>query len=146
MSINWSGVIPALTTKFNSNDILDLHMFEKNLHAQIDAGVNGVIIGGSLGEASTLTTGEKEALVKLSVETCGGKIPVLLNIAEGSTGQTKPVFKTFLNYSLRSAIEVVNCLIIARRRDYITEIKFKPLYDDHEVLVKMITSLRNSLG
>jgi dihydrodipicolinate synthase/N-acetylneuraminate lyase len=85
MSINWSGVIPALTTKFNSNDILDLHMFEKNLHAQIDAGVNGVIIGGSLGEASTLTTGEKEALVKLSVETCGGKIPVLLNIAEGST-------------------------------------------------------------
>jgi dihydrodipicolinate synthase/N-acetylneuraminate lyase len=85
MSINWSGVIPALTTKFNSNDTLDLHMFEKNLHAQIDAGVNGVIIGGSLGEASTLTTGEKEALVKLSVETCAGKIPVLLNIAEGST-------------------------------------------------------------
>src|ERR1700722_3042783 len=85
MSINWSGVIPALTTKFNSNDTLDLHMFEKNLHAQIDAGVNGVIIGGSLGEASTLTTGEKEALVKLSVETCVGKIPVLLNIAEGST-------------------------------------------------------------
>jgi 1-pyrroline-4-hydroxy-2-carboxylate deaminase len=85
MSINWSGVIPALTTKFNSNDSLDLHMFEKNLHAQIDAGVNGVIIGGSLGEASTLTTGEKEALVKLSVETCAGKIPVLLNIAEGST-------------------------------------------------------------
>ncbi|HLY71494.1 MAG TPA: dihydrodipicolinate synthase family protein, partial [Puia sp.] len=44
-----------------------------------------VIIGGSLGEASTLTTGEKEALVKLSVETSAGKIPVLLNIAEGST-------------------------------------------------------------
>jgi 1-pyrroline-4-hydroxy-2-carboxylate deaminase len=85
MGINWSGVIPALTTKFNSNDTLDLHMFEKNLHAQIDAGVNGIIIGGSLGEASTLTTDEKEALVKLSVETCTGKIPVLLNIAEGST-------------------------------------------------------------
>src|ERR1700753_3194771 len=70
---------------------------------------------------------------------------VVLNIAEGSTGQTKPVFKTFLGYSLRSAIEVVNCLIIARRRDYIAEMKFKPLYDEHEVLVKMITSLRNSL-
>src|ERR1700679_2368883 len=70
---------------------------------------------------------------------------VVLNIAEGSTGQTKPVFKTFLGYSLRSAIEVVNCLIIARRRDYITEIKFKPLYDEYEVLVKMITALRNSL-
>ena len=54
---------------------------------------------------------------------------VVLNIAEGSTGQTKPVFKTFLGYSLRSAIEVVGCLIIARRREYISEIVFKPLYD-----------------
>ena len=85
MSINWSGVIPALTTKFKDNDTLDLYMFEKNLQAQIDAGVNGVIIGGSLGEASTLTTSEKETLVKLSVQATAGKIPVLLNIAEGST-------------------------------------------------------------
>src|ERR1700689_2119858 len=85
MSINWSGVIPALTTKFNDNDTLDLHMFEKNLQAQIDAGVNGVIIGGSLGEASTLAISEKETLVKLSVEVTAEKIPVLLNIAEGST-------------------------------------------------------------
>jgi len=70
---------------------------------------------------------------------------VVLNIAEGSTGQTKPVFKTFLNYALRSGIEVVSCLIIARRRDYITDINFKQLYGEHEVLVKMITALRNSL-
>lgn len=41
---------------------------------------------------------------------------VVLNIAEGSTGQTKPVFKTFLSYSLRSAIEVVSCLFIAKSR------------------------------
>ena len=32
---------------------------------------------------------------------------VVLNIAEGSTGQTKPEFKRFLGMSLRSAIEVV---------------------------------------
>jgi len=70
---------------------------------------------------------------------------VVLNIAEGSTGQTKPVFKTFLNYSLRSAIEVVSCLIIAKRRDYIAEETFSSLYDEYEVLVKMITSLRNSI-
>ena len=70
---------------------------------------------------------------------------VVVNIAEGSTGQTKPVFKNFLNYSLRSAIEVVSCLIMAKRRDYIADVNFKHLYDEHEILVKMITSLRNSL-
>jgi dihydrodipicolinate synthase/N-acetylneuraminate lyase len=85
--IEWSGVIPALTTKFNPDDTLDLHMFEINLQAQIDAGVNGVIIGGSLGEASTLTSAEKEALVKSSLKKAEGKIPVILNIAEGSTRQ-----------------------------------------------------------
>lgn len=70
---------------------------------------------------------------------------VVLNIAEGSTGQTKPVFKNFLNYSLRSAIEVVNCLIIAHRRQYIEQEIFENLYSAHEQLVKMITALRNSL-
>src|ERR1700742_4293621 len=70
---------------------------------------------------------------------------VVLNIAEGSTGQTKPVFKNFLNYALRSAIEVVNCLIVAKRRQYIDEAIFNDLYLNYEQLVKMITALRNSL-
>lgn len=85
MNINWNGVFPALTTKFTPDDALDLRMFETNLIAQVEAGVNGVIVGGSLGEASVLTTAEKEALVKFSVEKVEGRIPVLLNIAEGST-------------------------------------------------------------
>lgn len=69
---------------------------------------------------------------------------VVLNIAEGSTGQTKAVFKVFLAYSLRSAVEVVSCLFIAKRRNYITEDQFKPLYLEYESLVKMITALKNS--
>jgi len=70
---------------------------------------------------------------------------VVLNIAEGSTGQSKAVFKVFLNYALRSAVEVVSCLFIARRRNYLTGTQFRHLYDEYEVLVKMITSLRNSI-
>lgn len=69
---------------------------------------------------------------------------VVLNIAEGSTGQTKAVFKVFLSYSLRSAIEVVSCLFIAKRRGYIDEPTFKTLYDNYESVVKMITALKNS--
>ena len=45
---------------------------------------------------------------------------VVLNIAEGSTWQSKLEFIRFLNYSLRSAIEVVSCLFIAKRRSYIS--------------------------
>lgn len=85
MSINWSGVFPALTTKFTTDDQLDLPLFEKNLQAQLAAGVNGIVLGGTLGEASVLTTTEKEQLIKYAVEKCAGKVPVVLNIAEGST-------------------------------------------------------------
>ncbi len=85
MSIEWKGVFPALTTKFTDDDKLDFSLFEKNLQVQLAAGVNGIILGGTLGEASVLTTTEKEQLVKFTVEKCEGKVPVLLNIAEGST-------------------------------------------------------------
>ena len=85
MSINWTGVFPALTTKFTVDDKLDLSLFEKNLNAQLEAGVNGIVLGGTLGEASVLTTAEKETLVKFAVSACAGKVPVVLNIAEGST-------------------------------------------------------------
>ena len=84
MSISWKGVFPAFTTKFTANDTLDLALFEKGLQSQLDAGVDGIVLGGSLGEASTLTTEEKETLVKLAIE-MAGPVPVVLNIAEGAT-------------------------------------------------------------
>jgi 4-hydroxy-tetrahydrodipicolinate synthase len=85
MSFEWKGVFPALTTKFTSNDELDLPLFEKNLQAQLAAGVHGIVLGGTLGEASVLITEEKETLVRFAVEKVAGKIPVVINIAEGST-------------------------------------------------------------
>ena len=85
MNFEWTGVFPALTTKFTADDKLDFPLFEKNLKAQLDAGVKGVVLGGTLGEASVLTTTEKEQLIKFAVEKCSGKVPVILNIAEGST-------------------------------------------------------------
>ena len=85
MAIEWKGIFPALTTKFTKDDELDLFLFEKNLQAQLAAGVNGIILGGTLGEASVLSVHEKEKLVKFAVEKTVGKVPVVLNIAEGST-------------------------------------------------------------
>ena len=85
MSFEWKGVFPALLTPFKKNEELDLDMFEKNLAAQVGAGVHGIIIGGSLGEASTITGKEKEELVEFSVEYLNEDIPVIMNIAESTT-------------------------------------------------------------
>lgn len=85
MLFQWKGVFPALTTKFRANDELDLPLFAKNLQAQLAAGVEGIILGGTLGEASVLTTEEKEQLVKFTIAQVKGTVPVVINIAEGST-------------------------------------------------------------
>ena len=84
MIVEWKGVYPALTTPFKKDDSLDLSMFRKNLNAQLEAGVQGIVLGGTLGEASVLEEAEKEELVKASLELIKGRIPVILNIAEGS--------------------------------------------------------------
>lgn len=85
MQVNWEGVYPAITTKFTEAGALDFEAFEYNLDKQIDAGIQGIIVAGSLGEASTLTDEEKFQLLESARIVSGGKIPVILNIAEGST-------------------------------------------------------------
>ncbi|WP_273566665.1 dihydrodipicolinate synthase family protein [Maribacter halichondriae] len=85
MKVQWEGVMPAVTTKFTDDDRLDLAMFRININAQVDAGVHGIVLGGSLGEASTLTQEEKNILVKETVDILEGKIPVIMTVAEQST-------------------------------------------------------------
>ena len=77
--------MPAITTKFTNDDKLDLDLFNKNINAQLDAGVSAIVLGGSLGEASTLTADEKNILTKNTISFTEGKIPIVVNIAEQST-------------------------------------------------------------
>jgi len=87
MTVNWKGVYPAITTKFTSDDKLDLDLFTKNMTEQLDAGIDGIVLGGTLGEASTLTAEEKSILVSETQKIVDGRIPVILNIAEQSTAE-----------------------------------------------------------
>lgn len=85
MRVNWNGVYPAVTTKFTETGALDEQLFKHNLHAQVDAGVDAIVLGGTLGEASTLGDNEKLQLTQWAVEVCDNRIPVILNVAEQST-------------------------------------------------------------
>ncbi len=71
---------------------------------------------------------------------------VSLNIAEGSTGQSNPEFKRFLGYALRSNIEVVGCLHLAKRRKFIQDPEFSTLYNSCEEILVMINGLKKSLN
>lgn len=83
--MNWKGVFPAVTTKFHADGSLDMELFFKNIDFQLESGVHGIILGGTLGESSVLSQEEKIALTRETVNYLEGKVPVILNIAEGAT-------------------------------------------------------------
>jgi 4-hydroxy-tetrahydrodipicolinate synthase len=83
--VRWKGVYPAILTPFKKDDSIDFDMYKINIEAQLEAGVDGIILGGSLGEASTLSNSEKKDLLIYTKELVQDKIPVVMNIAEQST-------------------------------------------------------------
>lgn len=98
IAFEWTGVFPAVTTKFGANDELDFEAFDININAQLEAGANGIILGGSLGEASVLTDDEKFELLKHTLAYVKGAVPVILNIAEQTTKAAVTIAKKAYEY------------------------------------------------
>lgn len=83
--LNWEGIYPAVLTPFTKEGEIDFEMFALNTEAQIKAGVHGIILAGTLGEASALETEEKFELLKYAKKIIQGRIPVILNLSENTT-------------------------------------------------------------
>ena len=85
----WQGVYPAVTTKFKADFSLDFQLMKQHLIAQIEAGVHGLVVVGSLGENSTLSLNEKQEVLKIAVAASNGRVPVLATLAEGNTADAQ---------------------------------------------------------
>lgn len=82
----WQGVFPAVTTKFLEDGTLDAAEMERCFALQIDAGVDGLIVCGSLGEAMTLEPAEKLEILAIA-RSVAGKLPVLMTVCDSSTAR-----------------------------------------------------------
>jgi 4-hydroxy-tetrahydrodipicolinate synthase len=87
--VQWRGVFPALTTKFTAADDLDWGAMESHLQFQLEAGVHGLIILGSLGENSTLSPEEKLEMVRFFAAADRRGRPLIACIAESSTRRAR---------------------------------------------------------
>lgn len=83
-----SGSITALATPFTVTGELDLDAWRRLLHAQCEAGTQGVVVAGSTGEAASLLEIEFDALLRTAVETVGGRVPVLAGTGHSATAKT----------------------------------------------------------
>lgn len=86
--MNWSGVIPAITTQFNDDLTVDHAFIAKHVRWLVENGCHGIMALGSLGEGATLTHDEKVAILATCVEAVKGKVPVVAGISALSTAQS----------------------------------------------------------
>lgn len=82
----WKGVFPAVTTKFTTDGGLDKAEMERCFALQFEAGVDGMIVCGSLGENMALEPEEKLEILHIAKSVSGGK-PVLMTICESATAR-----------------------------------------------------------
>ena len=83
-----SGCITALATPFTAAGEIDLPAWRRLLQEQLDAGIRGVVVAGSTGEAAALFDAEYDALLRTAVEQVGGRIPVLAGTGQSNTAKT----------------------------------------------------------
>lgn len=80
----WTGMMPAVTTKFTTDGALDHAEMERCFALQIEAGNAGLITCGTLGEGNMLTQDERIEVLKIAKSVTGRK-PALLTVSEPGT-------------------------------------------------------------
>ncbi len=84
---DWSGVGTALVTPFTASGAVDERALGALVERQVRGGVHFVVPCGTTGEAPTLSRAERDAVVRITVEACAGKIPVLAGVGGYDTAE-----------------------------------------------------------
>jgi hypothetical protein len=79
------GYAPALPTPFDDNEKIDLAAFERMCQLQIRAGATALVVGGTTGEAPTLSHTEHAELVSVAADVASGRVPVIAGTGSNST-------------------------------------------------------------
>jgi len=85
MHVNWKGIFPAVTTQFKADQSLDLAATSNHLGRLLDAGMDGLILLGTVGENCSLEYAEKLDVLRAAVKFVAGRVPLLSGVAECST-------------------------------------------------------------
>lgn len=91
--MKWHGVMPAITTCFDEKLGVDHEFMARHVQWLLANGCTGIIALGSLGEAATLTTAEKESILR-NVTASAKPAPAVAAISALSTSDAVALAKT----------------------------------------------------
>jgi 4-hydroxy-tetrahydrodipicolinate synthase len=91
--MEWKGVMPAITTCFDSHLKVDFSFIQDHCSWLVDNGCTGIVALGSLGEGATLAFDEKLAIVRACIKAVGKRVPVVAAISSLSTREAVDLAK-----------------------------------------------------
>ena len=82
--MRFPGIIPAVTTPFDTSGAIDFAGLESNVAALIEAGVHGIVATGTMGEAGSLSTAERREVIAAVARAVDGQVPVIAGVSAGT--------------------------------------------------------------
>ncbi|MCH8123463.1 MAG: dihydrodipicolinate synthase family protein [Bacteroidetes bacterium] len=135
MTDRWTGVFPAVTTKFKDDFSLDYDEMERHFNFQIDSGVHGMVVTGTLGENGSLTADEKQEVLKIAVSVSDGRVPVLAGVAENTTAAACGVVETASKNGADGFMLLPAMLYAADRRETLTHFRTVARVSDQPIMI-----------
>ncbi len=80
----FKGVATALITPFDESGI-NYEQFGRIIDWQIESGINGLVIAGTTGEASTLSDDEHRESIAYAVKRAAGRVPIIAGCGSNDT-------------------------------------------------------------
>ena len=82
--MRFPGILPAVTTPFDASGGVDSGALQANVRALLEAGVHGIVGTGTMGEAGSLSTEERRAVIAAIVAAVDGRVPVVAGVSAGT--------------------------------------------------------------
>lgn len=134
-SPHWSGVFTAATTKMKSDGALDMAAIEKHLDWQIESGVDGLVVLGSLGENGSLTPAEKQAVIRAAATVSSHRVPVLSGVIETSTRAACYFMEEAANNGIDGFMLLPAMLYMSDRRETIEHLRSAAAATDRPIML-----------
>jgi len=101
------GTFTALMTPFKRNGEIDEEGVRRLVKSQVEAGVDGIIVCGTTGEAATLSEEEKYLLARIVLNASKGQVPVIAGAGTNNTRETVAMAKQFSDIGVNGLLVVV---------------------------------------
>src|SRR5688572_9447946 len=106
MVTNFEGAMTALVTPFGDDDRVDVRALAKIVDQQIENGIDGLVACGTTGETPTLSDAEQELVVKTTIESSRGRVPVIAGTGSNSTKGAVESTKRAKSWGIDAALVV----------------------------------------